>query len=204
MSEATQATQDLLERAGHGDHDARRALLGLYRDRLLRMVSARLDTRVAPRVDASDVVQETLADAADRMDDYLRERPLPFFGWLRSLAGERVIQAHRRHLYTQQRSVARESRLPDLSDVSTLAFCRQLVAADTSPSNRMSRQEEVERVREALAALSPRDREVLIMRHFEQLGTAEIAEALGLAESGVKSRLLRALARIRSVMEIDA
>ncbi|MDR3636883.1 MAG: sigma-70 family RNA polymerase sigma factor [Isosphaeraceae bacterium] len=204
MTEATRTTEELISRAGLGDPEACGELFGLYRDRLLRMVAARLDHRVAPRVDASDIVQEALVDAAARLNDFVRDRPLPFFGWLRSLAGERVIQAHRRHLYTQQRSVARESRLPELSDVSALAFCRQLVAADTSPSNRMARQEDIDRVREALSALSSRDREVLVMRHFERLGTAEIAEALGLAESGVKSRLLRALHRIRSVMEGDA
>jgi RNA polymerase sigma-70 factor (ECF subfamily) len=203
MTDVLRTTQDLLDRAGGGDPEARRALLGLYRDRLLRMVAARLDHRVAPRVDASDIVQEALTDASDRMDDYLRDRPLPFFGWLRLLAGERVALAHRRHLQTQQRSVARERQLPELSDASAVAFCRQLVAADTSPSNRLARKEDAEKVRSALAALSARDREVLVMRHFERLGTAEIAEALGLSEAGVKSRLLRALNRIRTVLEAE-
>jgi RNA polymerase sigma-70 factor (ECF subfamily) len=165
------------------------------------MVSARLDTRLAPRVDGSDIVQETLVEASTRMDDYLRERRLPFFGWLRFLASERVLKAHRHHLSTQRRSVSRESRLPELSDASAMSFCSQFVADDTSPSNRMSRKEDMERVMSALEALSPRDREVLVMRHFEQLSTAEIAEAIGLTEAGVKARLLRALARIRGLMK---
>ncbi len=199
--EPTQGTQDLLNRARGGDESARRALLEHYRDRLRRMVAARLDSRLAPRIDASDIVQETLTEAAGRMDDFLRECALPFFGWLRFLAGQRVLKAHRHHLFTQRRSIQRESRLPELSDASAMDFCRHFVADDTSPSNRMSRQEEVERVMTALEALSPRDREVLVMRHFEQLSTAEIAEAIGLTEAGVKARLLRALTRVRGLMK---
>ena len=85
--------EDLIERAAQGDANARGQLFEHYREYLLRMVTARLDRRLAPRVDASDIVQETLADAARRMDAYLKDRPLPFFGWLRQLAGERLIDA---------------------------------------------------------------------------------------------------------------
>jgi hypothetical protein len=91
MSDASQVTQELVERAGEGDAAARLDLLERYREHLRRMVAARLDRRLAPRIDASDVVQETLAEAAGRLDDYLDRRPLPFLGWLRQLAGERVI-----------------------------------------------------------------------------------------------------------------
>jgi RNA polymerase sigma-70 factor (ECF subfamily) len=167
------------------------------------MVAARLDRRLAPRVDPSDIVQETLAEAAGRLDAYLRDRPLPFHGWLRQLAGEYVIQAHRRHVGSQRRSVARESRPPGISDDSAVLLVNLIVADDTSPSNRVLRQERIERVMAALAGLPSRDREVLVMRHLEQLGTAEIAEALGINEAAVRARLVRALTRLRASLEDD-
>jgi RNA polymerase sigma-70 factor (ECF subfamily) len=197
-------TQTLMDRAGQGDDTARRELLERYRDYLRRMVATRLDRRLAPRVDPSDVVQETLADAAVRLDDYLRDRPIPFFGWLRQIAGERVIDAHRRHVVSQRRSVNRETRPPDLSEESAGELGRRLMANDTSPSNRLIRKERHEQVMAALAALSPRDREVLVMRHLEQLGTAEIADALAISEGAVESRLVRALIRLRGRLEADS
>jgi RNA polymerase sigma-70 factor, ECF subfamily len=204
MTETTQLTQALIDRAGQGDDTARRELLERYRDYLRRMVATRLDRRLAPRVDPSDIVQETLADAAERLDDYLRDRPIPFFGWLRQIAGERVIDTHRRHVLAERRSVAREMRPPELSEESAGELGRRLVANDTSPSNRLIRKERHEQVMAALTALSSRDREVLVMRHLEQLGTAEIADALGLTEGAVESRLLRALIRLRSRLEADS
>jgi RNA polymerase sigma-70 factor (ECF subfamily) len=201
MTETPGVTQGLIERAERGDDAARHELLELYRDYLRRMVAARLDRRLAPRVDPSDVVQEALADAARRMDEFLRDRPLSFFGWLRQLAGERLIDTHRRHVLSQRRSIARESRDLGLPDDSALALTRKLIANDTSPSNRLLRQEQHDQLMAALAALSPRDREVLVMRHLEQLSTAEIADALGITEGAVESRLLRALIRLRGRME---
>src|SRR6266446_3301029 len=101
-------TDQLLERAGHGDPSATGQLLERHRDRLRRMVAVRLDRRLAARVDPSDVVQEALAEAAGKLSHYLRERPLPFYPWLRRIAWERLVKLHRRHLYTGMRSVQRE------------------------------------------------------------------------------------------------
>ena len=203
MTEMTQVTHLLIDRAGQGDESARRELLERYRDYLRRMVSARLDRRIAPRVDPSDVVQDTLAEAARRMDGYLKDRPLPFYGWLRHIAAECVIQTHRRHVGSLKRSVAFENRMPELTDASAVGLVRSLMANDTSPSNRLAHQELIDQLTAALAALSPRDREVLVMRHFEHLSAAEIAETLGIREGAVKLRLLRALDRIRAIMEVD-
>jgi RNA polymerase sigma-70 factor, ECF subfamily len=204
MNATTRRTEALIDRAGQGDDTARRELLEHYRDYLRRMVATRLDRRLAPRVDPSDIVQETLADAAERLDDYLRDRPIPFFGWLRQIAGERVIDTHRRHVLAQRRSITRETRTPELSEESAGELGRRLMANDTSPSNRLIRKERHEQVMAALTALAPRDREVLVMRHLEQLGTVEIAEALGITEGAVESRLLRALIRLRSRLEADS
>jgi RNA polymerase sigma-70 factor (ECF subfamily) len=204
MTETSEVTQDLIDRVGRGDEAARRELLERYRDYLRRMVAARLDRRLAPRIDPSDVVQETLADAARRLDQYLQDRPLPFFAWLRQLAGERVVDTHRRHVLSQKRSVARESRPTDLPDESSVALADRLLSNDTSPSNRLARQERHQQMMSAMSALSPRDREVLVMRHLEQLGTSEIAEALGISVGAVEARLLRALIRLRGRLEASS
>jgi RNA polymerase sigma-70 factor (ECF subfamily) len=203
MTETTKAVSELLERAVHGDDAARQQLLEQHREHLRRLIASRLDRRLTSRIDPSDVVQETLADAAKRLDDYLRERPLPFLGWLRQLAGERLIDTHRRHIFSQRRSVNRENRVTDDASNLPAALIRRFLASDTSPSNRLSRQERRDQVRTALAALSERDREVLVMRYLEQASAAEIADVLGVTESAVKSRLLRALIRMRGQLETD-
>src|SRR5262245_2668134 len=108
MAPAEPDTDELLADATRGDADARQRLLTRHRARLRRMVEVRLDRRLAARVDASDVVQEALADAARKLDGYLRDRPLPFYPWLRRLAWERLVKVHRRHLHAGRRSVRRE------------------------------------------------------------------------------------------------
>jgi RNA polymerase sigma-70 factor (ECF subfamily) len=203
MNETKPTTVLLVDQAAQGDESARRELLDAYRHDLRRMVAVRLDRRLAPRVDPSDIVQETLAEASERLDDYLRDRPLPFHGWLRQLAADRVIQTHRRHVGSQRRSVNRETRPPEICDDSAIQLVNLLTANDTSPSNRLLRQERIEQVMAALEVLSSRDREVLVMRHLEQLSTAQIADALGLNEAAVRARLVRALSRLRASLEED-
>jgi RNA polymerase sigma-70 factor (ECF subfamily) len=168
------------------------------------MVALRLDRRLAARVDPSDIVQEALADAAGHLDDYLRERPLPFYPWLRQFAWERVVKAHRRHIHAQARSIVREEQ-PEmaLSDDSVRQLAQRLVSSGTSPSRRAAREEERQRVRSALAVLEPTAREVLVMRHLEQMETDEIAAALGVTAAAVRNRLYRALIRLRAVLEYE-
>jgi RNA polymerase sigma-70 factor, ECF subfamily len=201
MPEAGDVTGGLLNRASRGDVAARHELLERYRRYLRRLVAVRLDRRVARRVDASDIVQEALADASVRMDHYLLARPLPFLDWLRRLVRDRMVDAHRRHLGSLRRSVARERPTSELTDASAVELGRLLVAADTSPSNRLDRRERFERIAVALATLPDRDREVLIMWYLEQRSAREIAEALGITERGLRSRHLRALLRLRGRLE---
>jgi RNA polymerase sigma-70 factor (ECF subfamily) len=169
------------------------------------MVALRLDRRLSARVDPSDVVQEALANAALHLDDYLRDRPLPFYPWLRQFAWERLVKAHRRHIHALRRSIVREEQ-PELllSNDSVRHLAHQLLAGGTSPSRRLMRQEQREQVRAALAELPPHDREVLVMRHLEQMETAEIAAALGITERAVRNRQYRALIRLRELLEGDA
>jgi RNA polymerase sigma-70 factor (ECF subfamily) len=193
-------TEQLLAAARRGDAAARDRLFARHRGRLRRMVAVRLDRRVAARVDPSDVVQETLAEAAARLDSYLRDQPLPFYPWLRQLAADRLADAHRRHLRAGRRAVTREEP-PALPWESVLELADRLVAAEGGPGAGLSRAERRARVRAALDRLPDRDREVLVLRHLEQLSTREAAAALGTTEGAVKVRLLRALQRMRDLLD---
>jgi RNA polymerase sigma-70 factor (ECF subfamily) len=193
-------TDLLLERAGEGDVAARQQLLVRHRQRLRQMVALRMDRRLAARVDPSDVVQETLAEAIGKLSDYLRRRPLLFYPWLRQLAWERLVGLHRRHVRAQRRSVLREEERPPLPDGSAVELADRLLARGSSPSARLDRQEQRDRVRAALARLAEHDREVLVLRHLEQLSTREIAAVLGVTEGAVYTRHLRALERLRGLL----
>ncbi len=193
-------TEQLLDAAARGDAPARGRLLERHRDRLKRMVAVRLDRRLAARVDPSDVVQETLAEAAGKLDAYLRTRPLPFYPWLRRLAQERLADAHRHHLRAGRRSVAREEPA-GLPAESALELAERLLAVSAGPSAGLRREEGRALVRAALDRLSVRDREVLVLRHLEHLSTAEAAAVLDISEGAVRVRLLRALQRLRDVLK---
>jgi RNA polymerase sigma-70 factor (ECF subfamily) len=195
-------TDQLLDRAGHGDPTAVSQLLARHRSRLRRMVAVRLDRRLAARIDPSDVVQETLAGAALRLPEYLRDRPLPFHAWLRRLAYDRLAELNRRHVRARHRSVTREEPLP-LPEESALALAERLFARGSGPGSRLRRQERRQQVQRALAALKEADREVLVLRHLEQLPVSDIAELLGVSEATVYTRHLRALRRLRELLGPD-
>jgi RNA polymerase sigma-70 factor (ECF subfamily) len=199
----TADTEHLLEQAAAADGAAREQLLQRHRRRLGRMVAVRFDPRLAARVDPSDVVQETLAEAAANLDRYLRERPLPFYPWLRQIAQRRLIELHRRHVQAGRRSVTREVELPGLPDHSALALADRLCARTSSPSAGLRRQERRDRVRAALAALPEPDREVLVLRILEALPTRETAAILGISEVAVRSRQVRALDRLKGLLGPD-
>lgn len=138
------------------------------------------------------------------MDDYLRGRPLPFYPWLRRLAWERLIQLHRQHVGAGKRSLLRERGMDlGLPDQSAMRLANRLIARGTSPSRHAIREETRERVRNALDGLAPHDREVLVLRFLEQLSTAEAAAVLGIGEGAVKSRLMRAAVRFRSLLDAE-
>jgi RNA polymerase sigma-70 factor (ECF subfamily) len=188
----------LLEGAKEGDREACDQLLGMHRERLKRMVAVRMDRRLAPRVDPSDVVQDALAEANLHLRDFARERPIPFYPWLRRLAWERMVAMTRHHIGASKRSVVREEpRTLCLPDESASDLADLLVASGTSPSGRLGREELRDQVQSALFSLEADDCEVLILRYLEQLSTKETAAVLGLTENGVKSRLMRALLRLR-------
>jgi RNA polymerase sigma-70 factor (ECF subfamily) len=201
MPESRSDTDWLLDQAQQGDREARERLLGKYRERMRRMIALRLDRRLAARVDPSDVIQESLVEADRLLSDYLKERPVPFYLWLRHIAWQRLIMTHRQHLDTGKRSVKREEQQPDqLSDESMAELARRLLARGSSPSAGLLRQENKERLESALLQLSERDREVLVLRYLEQLSLREVATILGIKEGAVKLRQLRAVERLGSLL----
>lgn len=204
MSQHQPDTEELVKRAARGDDRACQALLIRYYERLVRMAAVRLDRRLAPRVDPADVVQEALLEASQDLSEYLSTRPLPFHAWLRQYVSQRISKLHRHHLGARRRSIRREEAGDwALPDESAALLADRLVDRESSPSGRIQREELRQRVQAALARLGPRDREVIILRHLEQLSTAEAAEVLGITEAAVKKRHLRALERLRASWGTD-
>jgi RNA polymerase sigma-70 factor (ECF subfamily) len=204
MATSQPDTEELLDRAKGGDHKAREQLLARHRERLRNMVAVRLDRRLAARVDPSDVVQEAILDADRLLSDYLAERPLPFYPWLRRLCWKRLMKIYQHHLDAEKRTPKREAHaIPILPDDSAWALGERFLATGTSPSNRLVRQELCQRVQAALAAMAPVDREVLVLRFLEQLSTSEAAAILDITETALKSRQTRALGRLCRLLDID-
>jgi RNA polymerase sigma-70 factor (ECF subfamily) len=202
MAEDGTEIDELLARAGRGDRPALDELFTRHRERLLRMVRMRLDRRVQGRIDASDVIQETHVEALERLPEYLRDPKIPFFLWLRFLAGQKVIQLHRHHLGAQRRDPRQEVRLHGgpLPEATSVALAQQLLGSCTGPSEAAARAELRVRLEEALNGMEPVDREILALRHFEQLTNAESAQELGIDEAAASKRYMRALRRLKGVL----
>jgi RNA polymerase sigma-70 factor (ECF subfamily) len=192
----------LVERAVEGDPLSWKALLDRSRSRLRRMVALRLDQRVQGRVDPSDILQEAYLDAARRLGDYARQPDMPFFLWLRFLVMQRLQEQHRRHLGAAARGVSREISLyrGTMPETTTAALAAHLLGRLTSPSQAAIRAERKIRLQEALNGMDPIDREVLALRHFEELNNAETAAVLGLEKSAASKRYGRALVRLKQIL----
>jgi RNA polymerase sigma-70 factor (ECF subfamily) len=190
-------TEDLLEQAAAGDTLAQERLLRRHRPCLRAFVEAHLDPTLRARLDASDVVQEAQLEVARRLPDFLRRRPMPFRLWLRKTAYERLLMLRRRHRGAARRAVGREVTLPDRS---SLALAQNLLAPNSSPSRRAEREEQVRRVQEALARLAEADREVLLMRHYEDLSYEDIGCILGIEPAAARKRHGRALVRLHKAL----
>ncbi len=198
-------TEELVRRARTGDSSAANRLIDRHRHRLRRMIAVRMDRRLVRRLDPSDVVQETLVEAHRLLPEYLRDRPMPFYPWLRQIAWNRLIDLHRRHVLSKRRAVHREVavELP-LDEQSAYHLADLLLARDPAPSARLLREELRYRVRKAIDRLPAEFREVLILRQIEQLSVEEIAAVLSIPEGTVKSRHFRALAQLREMLEEEA
>jgi RNA polymerase sigma-70 factor (ECF subfamily) len=190
----------LVRQARSGDTSLLGVLLTRHRDRLRRLVDCRMDPRLRGRVDPSDVLQETFLLAAERFPRYLgEERQLPFFLWLRFLTTQQLALLHRVHLKVKARSVLKEDRGPTLS-ADREGLADRLLASQTSPSQGTIRAELRANLRRALDQMDEADREVLALRHFEQLSNAEAATVLEIRESAASHRYARALLRLKALL----
>lgn len=176
------------------------ALLEGFRPRLKRMVALRLDPRLQRRVDCSDVLQEAFVDVTRRFGEYRREK-MAFFVWVRLITEQKVNELQRRHLGAQKRDVRREVGERRTPDASTVCLARAIADQGESPSQIMSREEQEKRLREVLERMKPEDREILLLRHFEQLSNAECAQVLGLTAKAAATRHLRAAKRLRATLK---
>jgi RNA polymerase sigma-70 factor (ECF subfamily) len=202
MTGESSEEERLLRQAAQGDPEQFGARLQHYRPRLLRMVSLRLDPRLHGRIDPSDVIQETFLEASARLAEYLRQPTMPFFLWLRFLAGQKLVTLHRRHLGVKMRDAAREVALAGgrRPETSSAVLAAELAGRLPSPSEAAVRAELRARLQEALGGMEPLDREVLALRHFEQLSWAETAQVLGTTEGAASKRYVRALKRLRAIL----
>jgi RNA polymerase sigma-70 factor (ECF subfamily) len=197
-------TRRLIERADEGDASAANQLVVWHRDRLRRMVAVQLDPRLSARLDASDVVQDTLAEAAAKLPDYLRQRPLPFYPWLRQIAWERIQHLHAQHLRSKKRSVLRECEMAlPMPDFSRIELARKLFSETAGPSTVIRCNERAVSVHKAIDQLRSNHRELLLLRYVEQLSMSEIAAVLKISVAAAKMRHVRALERLRELLVLD-
>jgi RNA polymerase sigma-70 factor (ECF subfamily) len=197
MSGEPAHTTELLERVRAGDMRAQAELFEAYRARLRRMVDLRLDGRVAARLDPSDVLQEVYLDMAGQIDAYMRDPGVDVYVWLRGLTWERLLKLHRRHLGAACRAACRERALPLDSSA---ALAEQFLSRGPSPSEALLKEELRRRVQQALAKLDEEDRDVILMRDFEDMTNGEVAQALGLGASGATMRYGRAIFRLKEIL----
>jgi RNA polymerase sigma-70 factor (ECF subfamily) len=190
-------TQSLLQLIRAGDRQAFEQLFARHQAYLHRLVELRMDSRLRPRVDPSDVVQEAYVEALNRLKGYLQRPALPFRLWLRQIAFDRTLKARRHHLGTARRSLEKEVPLPEQS---SLVLARQLLAPDSTPSQQLDQRELVRRLRQAVAQLPEADREVVMMRHFEGLSNQEVACLLGIDPAVASKRHGRAMLRLHRIL----
>lgn len=193
-------TGSLLRKISDGEPDALNHLMDRHRPALRRMIEMRLDRQIQGRVDASDVVQDVLIEAAQRMRTYLEKPDMPFHLWLRQMAKDRIIDLHRRH-HAQRRSVDLEqSMAAAFPDQSSLDLMAQIQDQDLTPAAATLRREMERRFHQALTQLHEDDREIILMRHAEHLGNGEVAQALNLTAAAAGMRYLRAIRRLKEVL----
>ena len=203
MSHEGQLTLVLLDRVRRGDGDAVNGLLERHRETIKRMIYRRMDRGVQRRVDASDIVQDVMIEANRRLGDYLANPTMPFQLWLRHMARDRLIDAHRRHRVAASRSVDREVPLvvPDSGDQSQADLGGQIADRELTPAAAATWHELERRFAAAVDLLDEGDRQIVLLRHFEHLSTAEAADVLGLSKPAAGMRYLRAMRRLRVLLD---
>jgi RNA polymerase sigma-70 factor (ECF subfamily) len=202
MASDSSDTADLTRRLAAGDSKAGAKLFARYRDRLRRMVRLRMDRRLQGRIDPSDVLQEAFLDVAQRAAEYAASPTVPPYLWLRYLTGQRLMALHRQHLGAKMRDAGLEVSLHRgaLPQASSISLAAQLLGRLTSPTQATVRAEMQIRLQEALNSMDALDREVLTLRHFEELSNTETAQVLGIQKAAASNRYIRALKRLKEIL----
>lgn len=192
---------ELLLRVKSGDQQALAKLFSLHRDRLWQVINFRIDARLRGRVDADDILQEAYLDAAQRIQHYLDNSTQTFFIWLRLIANQTLIDVHRRHLGAQMRDASRDMSIhAHYANATSMSIASQLLGHLASPSQVAMRDEVSLQLNQAIESMEPIDREVLALRHFEELTNSEVAEVLNIQQKAASIRYRRALKRLKEVL----
>lgn len=196
-------TNELLAQARQGDETAINQLMDGHRNSLRQLVRMRLDQKIQRRVDVSDVVQDILVEANRRLQKYMDNPIMPFHLWLRQIARDRMIDAHRRHRVSSRRSVDREQPIaaPRGYDQSSIQLAAVLGDENLTPAAAALQKEIAGRIESAITKLDAKDSEIVIMRHYELLSNQEIAAALELTEPAASMRYLRAVRRLKAILQ---
>jgi RNA polymerase sigma-70 factor (ECF subfamily) len=196
------AIDELVRRAAGGEPAALADLFDRHRARLRQMVRLRIDRRLQGRVDPSDVLQEAYIDLAQKLPEYARNPTVPFFLWLRLVTSERLLRVHRQHLGAAMRDAGREISLYQgaLPQASSVSLAAQLLGQFTSASRAAVRAELQLMLQETLDRMEPIDREVIALRHFEELSNDEAATVLGLSKAAASKRYVRAMLRLKAAL----
>ena len=202
MTDAHLLAEQLMTGAREGDSHALGALLELHQERLLGIITFRIDSRLRGRLDAADVLQEAFVEATQRFQDFLENQEMPFFLWLRFITMQKLLQLHRKHLGVQARDAARELSIYAAArpQATSAVLAAHLLGKLTSPSGAAVRAETQLRVERALNEMHEIDRVVLTLRHFEQLSNGEVANLLGISVTAANNRYMRALKRLKKVV----
>lgn len=200
---ANEETDVLLDAARAGDRDAVNRLLDKHRGPVRRLIELRLDRKVQRRVDVSDVVQDVMVEASGRLDKYLSDPSMAFHLWLRQIAWDRIIDTYRRHRVSAKRNMDREQPIAAGKgpDQSTMELAQQLCDPALTPAAAATQREIARKVESAVERMDDQDREVILMRHYEHLSNLEIAEVLGLNPPAASMRYLRAVRRLREMLQ---
>jgi RNA polymerase sigma-70 factor, ECF subfamily len=202
MSATAGEPDDLHLRLLDGDPQALAELFSCHRERLWRMVHFRLDQRLAGRIDPEDILQEAYLNAVQRIRHYRDDQPPSSFLWLRMIVTQTMIDLHRRHLGAQRRDARREVSVERcvFPQATSASLASQLLGHFTSPSQAAMRAEVSDQLEQVIAQMDPIDREILALRHFEELTNGEVAQVLGIQVKAASIRYVRALKRLQQIL----
>ena len=202
MTDTGNDSRRVISRLKSGDNEALAELFSQHRERLWRMVHFRLDRRLQGRVDTEDILQEAYLAAAKRMHHFADESSTSFFVWLRMIVMQTLIDVHRRHLGAQMRDAGREVAIRGgcYSQTTSISMVARLVGHLTSPSQATLRAEVSAQLEAALETMDPIDREILALRHFEELTNSEVAESLDIQQKAASIRYVRAVKRLKGIL----